>query len=84
MKFIPGRGDRKVLLLLDGHKSHVSIGLADWAKEHNIILFILPANTSHLLQPMDVASYGPFEPIDNFQCHELMREIHDIITRNNV
>ena len=84
VKFMPGRGDQKVLLLLDGHKSHVSIGLADWAKEHNIILFILPAHTSHLLQPMDVACYGPFERIYNFQCHKLMRETHEIITRNNV
>ena len=38
----------------------------------------------HLLQTMDVACYGPFERIYNFQCHKLMRETLEIITRNNV
>jgi len=56
---VPWRSDSKTLVLLDGHRSHVALVLAEWAKQNNIILFVLPAHTSHLLQPLDVACYGP-------------------------
>ena len=44
----PGRGEEPTLLLLDGHKTHVSLGVVEWAKSNNIILHILPAHTSHI------------------------------------
>ena len=50
LKYVPGREDNPILLLLDGHKSHTSVGLVDWAITHNIILFVLPVHTSHFLQ----------------------------------
>ena len=84
LKFIPGRSGEKVLLILDGHRSHVSVGLVDWAKTHDIILFILPAHTSHILQPLDVACYGPFQRMYDFQCHRLIRQTSAAITRYNV
>nr|XP_022294764.1 uncharacterized protein LOC111104888 [Crassostrea virginica] len=57
--FIP-RGE-KVLLMLDGHKSHLTLNIIEWAKENDIILQLLPAHTctSHLLQPLDVGCFGP-------------------------
>lgn len=84
MKFVPTHSDQKILLLLDGHKSHVSVGLVEWANSQGIILYILPAHTSHLLQPMDVACYGPFQRIYNSLCHQFMRETSGTITRYNV
>ncbi|XP_045188135.2 uncharacterized protein LOC123546012 [Mercenaria mercenaria] len=84
LKYIPGRSDEKVLLTLDGHRSHISVGLVDWAKDNNIILFILPAHTSHLLQPLDLACYGSFQHIYNYACHKLMRETAAAITRYNI
>ena len=58
LKFIPQREPgQHILLLLDGHKSHISVGALDWALMHYI--FILPAHTSHVLQPMAVGCYGP-------------------------
>jgi hypothetical protein len=51
IKFIPRREPHQHLLLIsDGHKSHISVDLIDWAKEQKIILFVLPAHTSHILQ----------------------------------
>ena len=47
LKFIPGRNDDPVLLLLDGHKSHVAVDVIEWAQERNIHLHIIPAHTSH-------------------------------------
>jgi DDE superfamily endonuclease/helix-turn-helix, Psq domain len=84
VKFIPGRGNQKVLLILDGHKSHVSVGLCEWARDNGIILFYLPPHTSHILQPLDVSCYGPFERIFNNECHKLMRQTQTILTVYNV
>ncbi|XP_056017340.1 uncharacterized protein LOC130053792 [Ostrea edulis] len=42
LKFVPRRNNEKVLLLLDGHRSHVSVNLVKWAKQQGIIIFILP------------------------------------------
>ncbi|XP_048245928.1 uncharacterized protein LOC125377077 [Haliotis rufescens] len=61
----PATPNRPLLLLYDGHKSHISPSLIDWAKDHNIVLFVLPAHTSHILQPMDVGCFGPFTKIYN-------------------
>ena len=83
IQFVPGRGS-SLLLLLDGHKSHVSLTLADWAKKNNIVMFILPAHTSHILQPLDVACYGPFQRMYYAQCHKVMRQVSATITKYNI
>ena len=84
LKYAPGRDDDPILLLLDGHKSHTTIGIVDWAKEHNIILYILPAHTSHFLQPLDVGCYGPFHRIFSNECHKETRTLSTVITRYNI
>ena len=65
LKYVPGRSNQKILLIVDGHKSHVTVGLSEWAQQMGIVLFILPAHCSHILQPLDVACYGPFQQIYN-------------------
>jgi len=84
VSFVPVRSDSKTLVLLDGHRSHVALVLAEWAKQNNIILFVLPAHTSHLLQPLDVACYGPFQRLYNAQSHKLMRQTSAAITKYNI
>ncbi|XP_045188616.2 uncharacterized protein LOC123546428 [Mercenaria mercenaria] len=66
--------DQPLLLIFDGHKSHITIPVINWAKEHNVSLFVLPAHTSHVLQPLDVGCYGPMQRIYNAQCHKFLRE----------
>jgi len=51
LKFAPVRDGGKVLFLLDGHRSHDSVGLCEWALSKGIVLFFLPPHTSHILQP---------------------------------
>ncbi|CAH1980043.1 unnamed protein product [Acanthoscelides obtectus] len=46
-----------VLLLLDGHKSHISMDLFNFCIKNNIILFCLLPNATHILQPCDVAVF---------------------------
>ena len=49
------------LLIIDGHESHCSVEFQDLCKEKNIILLCMPAHSSHLLQPLDVACFAPLK-----------------------
>ncbi|XP_048252703.1 MFS-type transporter clz9-like [Haliotis rufescens] len=71
---VAASADSPLLIVYDGHRSHVSIPLIEWARQHHIILFVLPAHTSHVLQPMDVGCFGPFAKIYNNLRHTYMRE----------
>lgn len=53
--------DEKVLLIFDGASSHLDYTIVDEAEMHNIVLYCLPSNTTHYLQPMDRSVFGPFE-----------------------
>ena len=48
---------RPVLLLVDGHKSHITLDVIDKCRENDITLFCLPPHTTHALQPLDVAVF---------------------------
>ena len=43
---------RLVLLIEDGHGSHITLDVIELACVNNIHLLCLPAHTSHLLQPL--------------------------------
>ncbi|MCG7892797.1 MAG: hypothetical protein N0C80_21395, partial [Candidatus Thiodiazotropha endolucinida] len=74
LKYVPGRDNHQpILLLYDGHKSHISISLIQWARENSIILFVLPPHCSHILQPMDVGCFSPFENLYQQEAHKFMR-----------
>ena len=45
------------LLVVDGHESHKTERFLTLAEEHNIIICCLPAHTTHLLQPLDIAVF---------------------------
>ena len=67
------RGNQEPLLLLfDGHRSHISLTLQSWAKERNIILFVLPPHTSHVTQPLDVGVFGPLKKMYYAGCSDYM------------
>ncbi|CAG2196037.1 unnamed protein product [Mytilus edulis] len=84
LKYIPGRNNDNVLLLLDGHKSHVAVDIIEWAQEHHIIIHVLPAHTSHILQPLDVGCYGPLQRIYDNECHKTIRKNSSVITKYNI
>ena len=50
-----------VLVLFDGHKSHISMDLHDFYKAHSIHLYLLYPNSTHILQPCDVAIFRPLK-----------------------
>ena len=48
---------RPILLIQDGHGSHLSLAVIRLARENDIHLLCLPAHTTHLLQPLDVGVF---------------------------
>ena len=50
-----------VVLFFDGHHSHISINLIELSRSRNVHLVLLPSNTTHVLQPLDVGVYGPIK-----------------------
>lgn len=47
------------LLILDGHKSHITLEIVNLARENNIHIVCLPPHSTHILQPLDVAVFKP-------------------------
>jgi DDE superfamily endonuclease len=52
-------GGRKRLLLLDGHSTHLTLPFLEACDEANIILALIPAHSTHIMQPLDVGLFGP-------------------------
>lgn len=50
-----------VVVFLDGHSSHLSIQLSRFCREKEIIVVCLYPNTTHILQPLDVALFHPLK-----------------------
>jgi hypothetical protein len=53
MEYFIKHKDKPVLLLLDNHQSHLSLGVLDTAKENGAVLFSFPTHTSHILNQPD-------------------------------
>jgi hypothetical protein len=53
--------DEYRLLICDGHDSHISANLVNFCIRKHIDLILLPPHSSHLLQPLDVAIFGPLK-----------------------
>eukprot|EP00057_Strongylocentrotus_purpuratus_P008878 XP_011663352.1 PREDICTED: uncharacterized protein LOC105437902 [Strongylocentrotus purpuratus] len=50
-----------VLLLVDGHASHVDLHVAEYCQQNEIILYRLQAHTSHIIQPLDLSVFEPLK-----------------------
>lgn len=62
--FIPNFPPAKpVLLHIDGHKSHLNLEFFQLAEKHKICLYSSLQNATHLLQPNDIALFGPLKKI---------------------
>ncbi|XP_038059040.1 uncharacterized protein LOC119730293 [Patiria miniata] len=79
--------DQPVLLLFDGRRAHISsVPLSDWAKRHNILMFLRPAYTSYVLQTddlHDLGPFGPFEKMYNQNCRKRMATSSSSVLEKN-
>lgn len=53
--------DRPVLIIYDGHATHVTLPIIERAMRENVTIIKLPPHTSHLLQPLDLAVFKSFK-----------------------
>ena len=65
---------RPILLIQDGHSSHVSIELIEMTRANDVIVLCLPAHMSHILQPLDVGVFKAFKTSFNKACGNYMRQ----------
>ena len=65
---------RPVLLIQDGHCSHVSIEVIELARANSIHLLCLPPHTTHFLQPLDVGVFKSFKAAFSRACHKHVME----------
>ena len=61
-----------VLLVLDVHGSHITIGVIEYACSNNIHMLCLPSHTSHILQPLDVGVFKSFKSFFSKACRQNM------------
>ena len=69
----PQESSQRMLILYDGHKSHVCKPVIDWARENCIVLFTLPPHCSHILQPLDIGCFSPLKSKFNRECQIFLR-----------
>lgn len=75
--FIKGMGVTKEtphLLIMDNHRSHVSIGVIEMAESNGLTLLTLPPHCSNRMQPLDVSVYGPFKSFYNTACTDWLTQ----------
>ena len=60
----------KVILLLDNHVSHLSVGVLQFAKDNGVVMVSFPPHCSHKLQPLDRSVYGPLKRYYNVACDD--------------
>ena len=70
---------RPVLLFVDGHASHITIEVIDFARENQIILFCLPPHTTHALQPLDVSVFKSLKSHFSKAVHALSFSKRDFV-----
>jgi hypothetical protein len=73
---------RPLLLLIDGHSTHYNPNFINKAAHEKIIVFCLPPNSTHLLQPLDKRAFGPLKTFWNQECQAYMsRNPGKVVTR---
>ncbi len=66
--------EKKVLLILDNHDSHVSLDVIDYARQNGVVLLSFPPHCYHKMQPLDRTIFGPFKNHYNAVADSWMRE----------
>lgn len=52
---------RPILLIYDGHSTHINLALINKAREENVTLIKLPPHTTDKLQPLDKCCFRPLK-----------------------
>ena len=72
LESIPRAKDELTLVLYDGHNTHIPVPLINWARERNIVMFLLPPHVTNILQPSESDAPGPFEVAYHKECSKIV------------
>lgn len=73
-QFLPRKPQGPVVLILDGHSSHVSsVDVLELAEQNQIILICLPSHSTQFLQPLDRSFFKAFKSYYYAACNTFVR-----------
>ena len=72
LQWIPPQ--RPVVLIEDGHESHITIDVIELAHQNDVHLLCLPAHTSHILQPLDIGVFKLFKSHYSKACRKYIMD----------
>ena len=82
--FIPSLPEeRPVLLILDGHESHIKYEVRQLAKDNHIEIAKMPSHTSHLLQPLDLGIFKPLKQTYDRSAHTFFLSERRYVTKRD-
>lgn len=71
-----------IVLFLDGHSSHLTYHLSKFCSDKQIVLVALYPNSTHVLQPLDVAIFKPLKQSWSRKVHDWrMKHCHEHLTK---
>ncbi|XP_063911278.1 uncharacterized protein LOC135128298 [Zophobas morio] len=73
VKFAKPSSAEPILLIVDNHYSHVSLEAYIFCRENFIVVLSIPPHTSHRMQPLDIAFYGPLKTAFRKECDLFMK-----------
>ncbi|XP_016845893.1 uncharacterized protein LOC107982227 [Nasonia vitripennis] len=83
IEFSHAKPEDPVLLLLDGHASHVkNLEVIEMAKEHGVKILCFPPHCTHKMQPLDVGFMGPLSITFGKKVSALQRQGMQMTMRN--
>lgn len=75
IEFTQAKPDNPVLLLLDGHVSHVkNIKVIDLARSNGVVILCFPPHCTHKMQPLDVGFMAPLNSCFGKEISTLQRQ----------
>ncbi|THG93507.1 hypothetical protein EW026_g7744 [Hermanssonia centrifuga] len=78
-----GDDNEPILLVVDGHGSHVTKEMAKAGLAHNVHIFCLPPHTTHRLQPLDVGCFGLLSRKWLERCEEVIEATRENIAKGD-
>ena len=72
-----------MILFIDGHSAHINLAVAEFCRDNQIIIYCFPPHASHILQPLDVAVFGPLKKFWNSAVEEFTSKYRTPITKKN-
>ena len=83
VQFSKATPENKVLLLLDGHVTHVrNLKVIDMAKENGVEILCFPPHCTHKMQPLDVGFNGPLNILFGKEVSAFQRQGNRVTLRN--